>query len=66
MGAWITMTPETPKEAAQLLRAAKNAKATKPLIYFQFNGDEPYLSLSIEKVTEQKQSNSINPADRLL
>lgn len=60
----ITMIPETPKEVAQMLRAAKNAKAVKPKIYFSFNGDEPALNISLEKVIEQVQSNSINPSDR--
>jgi hypothetical protein len=62
----ITMYPETTKEAAQMLRIAKNAKAVKPMIYFQFGGDDPYLGISLEKVKEEKQSNSLNPADRLL
>jgi len=61
----ITMTPETPKEVAEMLRIAKNAKATKPLIYFQFNVDDPYLAISLEKISEVKQCNSVNPTDRI-
>lgn len=60
----ITLTPETPKEVAEMLRIAKNAKAVKPTIYFQFNEDAPYLQVSLEKVKEEKQSNSLGPTDR--
>ena len=60
----ITMIPETPKEFAELLRISKNAKAEKPMIYFSFSTDNPYLTVSIAKVEATRQTNSIDPADR--
>lgn len=61
----IAMIPETPKEFAEMLRIAKNAKAEKPSVYFSFSTDDPCLNISIAKVTENKQTNLIDPADRV-
>ncbi len=60
----ITLTPETPKEFAEMLRISRNAKAEKPQIYFSFSTDEPTCNISISKVQVQSQTNSINPSDR--
>jgi hypothetical protein len=59
-GLEIKMIPETPKEAAQLLRISKNAKAEKPSLYFSFSGDEPYCNIWLSKVKETVQHNSIS------
>jgi hypothetical protein len=56
----INMTPETPKEVAELLRISKNAKAEKPTIYFSFSDDKPTCYISLNKVKENVQINSIN------
>jgi hypothetical protein len=63
-GLSIFLHPETPMEMAQLARAAKNAKAEKPLIYLNFSNDQPYLTLNLTKVDKKKQSNSLGPKDR--
>lgn len=60
----VTLTPETPKEFAELLRISKNAKSEKPQMYFSFSTDEPTCNISIAKVVPEKQTNSINPSDR--
>ena len=62
----IVMTPETPAEFGEMLRIAKNAKAEKPSVYFSFSTDNPCLNISIAKVTEVKQTNFIDPSDRLV
>lgn len=63
--AGITLIPETLEEAAQLLRISKNEKAEKPTIYTSFSpGQEIRTEISINKVAEKNQSNSINPKDR--
>lgn len=56
----VTMTPETPAEAATLLRISKNAKAQKPEIYFFFNDDKPYCNIRIPKLRETKQVNYVS------
>lgn len=63
-GSWITLTPETPKEVAQLLRVAKNTKAQKPDIYFSFSTDIPNLSIGMMKIKESVQVMSIKPSDK--
>lgn len=60
-GLFIVLKPETPKEAAQLLRVANNAKAVKPDLWFNFSGDEPSLDINISKKRPGLQWNSINP-----
>lgn len=60
IGCEISLTPETTKEVAELLRVAKNAKAVKPVVSFRFSGNEPYLSVFLEKIKTSVQSNSIN------
>lgn len=57
----ITMIPETPKECAEMLRIAKNAKMQKPSIYFEFGGENPQLQIYLDKVKEQAQSNTVKP-----
>ena len=60
-GLEINLKPETPKEAAQLLRFANNAKAEKPDIWFNFSSDEPNLQITMNKKRPAVQWNSINP-----
>ena len=59
-GCEISLTPETTKEAAELLSVAKNAKAIKPVVSFRFSGNEPYLNVYLEKIKPSVQSNSID------
>ena len=59
VGGWITLKPETPAEAAKLLRLAKNAKRQQPRIYFSFGSDEPELQIHLEKKA-RKQTHSFN------
>lgn len=58
-GCEIYLTPETTKEVAELLRVAKNAKATKPILRLRFNKDEPHFSIYLEKVKPSVQENYI-------
>jgi hypothetical protein len=60
-GADIQLTPETPKEFAQILRFTKNAAAKKATIYFSFSSDEPVCSIFMDKVKPTVQSKSIRP-----
>lgn len=59
-GCEIVLIPETPAETAQLLRVAKNTKREPAYISFSFFTDEPKLSVSMNKVNEGKQYDSIN------
>jgi hypothetical protein len=56
----VTLTPETPRETAKLLRLAKNAKREPADIYMSFSGDEPYLNIAIYKRKRSVQINSLN------
>jgi len=60
-GMTITMTPETPKECAELLRISKNANSEKPHIFFEFSNDTPTCNIDIQKRKESVQVNSIKP-----
>lgn len=56
----ITLTPETPAEMAMLARATQNSKAEKPSIHLLFSNDNPYCHITMKKVNESKQVNSIS------
>jgi len=56
------LTPETPAEAAQLLRFTKSTKREIPHISFTFHGDDPECMVSFNKIQPEKQNNYINNA----
>lgn len=57
----MLLTPENPKETAQLLRFSNNAKAQKPSVFLSFSSDEPWCSITMAKRVGNKADNSINP-----
>ena len=54
--------PEDMKELAALFRLVKNARKQKPDMYLSFSqyNDQPYLSLSFQKVNVSNQVTSIS------
>lgn len=56
---FIEMKPETPEEAAQLLRMAKSSKAVKPEICVRFR-DSIECEISLKKIALSKTENFIS------
>lgn len=54
---WVNLIPETPKEAAQLLRFTKSSKKEIPTISFRFSGEELSCGIEVKKVQASNQNN---------
>lgn len=60
-GLFLTLIPDNKEDLAQLLRASKNAKAEKPMIYTSFGSTSDLAChISIRKIKKEKQSNTIS------
>ncbi len=55
----FTLKPETPQEFAQLLRLAKQSKREVPDIYTTFYSENPYCSISIKRLDDNRRISSL-------
>jgi hypothetical protein len=59
-GASVCLTPETPKEVAQLFRITNNMKKEPAHISLSMSSNEPYCLIHLDKIDRSKQSDSIS------
>lgn len=59
-GATVCLTPENPKEVAQLFRLTKNMKKQPANINLNMGSNEPYCIIHLNKIDKSKQDNFVS------
>jgi hypothetical protein len=59
-GLQIDLTPETPKEVAELFRFANNTRAEKPSVSMYFASDNPKCAIWLRKLSPNKQCKTVS------